>query len=379
MKTLCALLVLLWLATLPTAAAATDALNDALQRGLLAEEARRDLPAAVAAYAEAVRAGDDLRAPMATALFRLAESQRRLGQTNEALGHYRRLLREFPEQTNLVALARRQVPKAAIRSRGVALIEAELAERTKALEALESSEAELAAELERCSAMGADQLHAALSASHPTPELTRLRAERNQAEVRRAMLNPDFGPQHPEVLRIAAVQAKLDDQLAKEVEGVMGSLAAQESALKARVAQERRNVKALEKQILQESLSSDGRSGSTSVERRSVQEQLLLEELKDGDRVDVPARSIVFSQDTGGTVSIVGQVSRPGRVELPAGKSLDLIEAIAASGGLTRAADRKRIKMRRDNAVQNLDWDDAMKNRFELRPGDVVEVGERTF
>ncbi|MEI6357800.1 MAG: tetratricopeptide repeat protein [Verrucomicrobiota bacterium] len=94
MKALSSLLVLLWLTSLPAVAVATDALNEALQRGLLAEEAQRDLPAAVAAYAEAVRTGDDLRAPMATALFRLAESQRRLGQTNEALGHYRRLLRE---------------------------------------------------------------------------------------------------------------------------------------------------------------------------------------------------------------------------------------------------------------------------------------------
>ncbi len=110
MKTLLSLLVLLWLATLPAVAAATDALNEALQRGLLAEEAQRDLPAAAAAYAEAVRAGDDLRAPMATALFRLAESQRRLGQTNEALGHYRRLLREFPDQTNLTSLALRFLP-----------------------------------------------------------------------------------------------------------------------------------------------------------------------------------------------------------------------------------------------------------------------------
>ena len=69
-------------------------------------------------------------------------------------------------------------------------------------------------------------------------------------------------------------------------------------------------------------------------------------------------------------------MNRPGRIELPAGKSMDLIETIAASGGLTRSSDRRRIKVRRDNAVQILDWDDAMKNRFELRPGDVVEVSE---
>ncbi|MEI6355757.1 MAG: ankyrin repeat domain-containing protein, partial [Verrucomicrobiota bacterium] len=99
--------------------------------------------------------------------------------------------------------------------------------------------------------------------------------------------------------------------------------------------------------------------------------------LRDGDEIIVPDQPA--GQHLGGTVTVVGQVDRPGRIELPAGKSMDLIEAIAASGGLTRAADWKRIKLRRDNAVQNLDWDDAMKNRFELRPGDVVEVGESIY
>ncbi len=417
MKTLRSLLALLILAALPAAAAATDALNDALRRGLLAEEAQRDLPAAVAAYAEAVRAGDDLRASMATALFRLAECRRRLGQTNEAQGLYRRLLREFQDQTNVVSLARRQVPRTAVRSRGTDLIEAELRENANALRNAAAAEAELAAELERYSAMRPEQLHFALAASHPTPELTRLKSERNQAEVRRASLNPDFGPQHPEVLRIAAVQAKLDEQSAKEMEGVMGSLTAQLSNLRARIDQERSKRNSLAA-LHEEALGSGNQNEDMPVDPRSEQEQLLLQEIKIAENQEADLRKrleagragqdqlfksqrevlalkrqlaafhpqmdgwippVKAGGDAGGTVSVVGQVSRPGRIELPAGKSMDLIEAIAASGGLTKASERKRIKVRRDNLVQILDWDDALKNRFELRPGDVVEVGEIGF
>lgn len=110
MKTLSSLLVLIWLATLPAVTAATDALNEALQRGLLAEEAQRDLPAAAAAYAEAVRAGDDLRAPMATALFRLAESRRRLGQTNRRWDTTAACSVSAPDQTDPTSLVLRFLP-----------------------------------------------------------------------------------------------------------------------------------------------------------------------------------------------------------------------------------------------------------------------------
>lgn len=97
-----------WLALLLIARAA-DPLSEALQRGLLAEEARQDLDAAAAAYREAVRLGDAQRLLIATALFRLAETERRQGRTNEALTYYRRLVREHSDATNLVALAERQL------------------------------------------------------------------------------------------------------------------------------------------------------------------------------------------------------------------------------------------------------------------------------
>jgi len=84
---------------------AADPLSEAFQRGLLAEETRADFQAASAAYGEVIRLADAQRDLIATALFRLCETQRRLSRTNDAIAGYRRLIREFSTQTNLVVLA----------------------------------------------------------------------------------------------------------------------------------------------------------------------------------------------------------------------------------------------------------------------------------
>lgn len=84
---------------------AADPLSEAFQRGLLAEETRADFQAASAAYGDVIRLADAQRDLIATALFRLSETQRRLSRTNDAIAGYRRLIREFSTQTNLVTLA----------------------------------------------------------------------------------------------------------------------------------------------------------------------------------------------------------------------------------------------------------------------------------
>lgn len=94
-------------------ALAADPLTEAFQRGLLAEEAQRDLKAAAAAYGEVLRQADTQRELVASALFRRAEVRRRLGQTNEAEADYRRLLRHFSDQTNLLEFARVRLPQQA--------------------------------------------------------------------------------------------------------------------------------------------------------------------------------------------------------------------------------------------------------------------------
>ena len=84
---------------------AADPLSEAFQRGLLAEETRADFQAASVAYGEVIRLADAQSDLIATALFRLSETQRRLSRTNDAITGYRRLIREFSTQTNLVILA----------------------------------------------------------------------------------------------------------------------------------------------------------------------------------------------------------------------------------------------------------------------------------
>ncbi|MBX3734768.1 MAG: ankyrin repeat domain-containing protein [Verrucomicrobiae bacterium] len=87
---------------------AADPIEAALQQGLVAEEAQRDFRAARAAYDEAVRLADARRGTTATALYRLADVERRLGDIEAARTHFERLIREYPEQTALIELARRE-------------------------------------------------------------------------------------------------------------------------------------------------------------------------------------------------------------------------------------------------------------------------------
>ncbi len=102
MKLIVTLSALSWVVS----ALAADPLTELLQKGLLEEEVHRNLNAAAAAYEAAVRQADAQRAAAATAVFRLAETYRKLGRTNDAVAQYRRILDQFADQTPLAALSR---------------------------------------------------------------------------------------------------------------------------------------------------------------------------------------------------------------------------------------------------------------------------------
>lgn len=102
MKTKLLLLLALFLAASLRAA---DDTTD-LQQGLFEEEANQNFAAAIKAYSSVVARQDEQRRLAATALFRLGECYRKLGRTNEAVLHYERVLRDFSDQTNLVAISR---------------------------------------------------------------------------------------------------------------------------------------------------------------------------------------------------------------------------------------------------------------------------------
>jgi ankyrin repeat protein len=98
-------------------------------------------------------------------------------------------------------------------------------------------------------------------------------------------------------------------------------------------------------------------------------------------KVERPVRkpaSVVVPKGAG-LVTVLGAVQRPGNVELVPGKPMDLVQVIAASGGLGRTADRKRIVLRRGAETKGVDLDTAMSERVPVEPGDIIEVKERVF
>jgi tetratricopeptide (TPR) repeat protein len=89
--------------------AVTNNLTSALQRGLFEEEANRNLDAAISNYQALAAQFDQDRQIAATAIFRLGECYRKLGQTNDAVGQYQRILREFSDQQTLATLSRQNL------------------------------------------------------------------------------------------------------------------------------------------------------------------------------------------------------------------------------------------------------------------------------
>ncbi|MCK6500997.1 MAG: ankyrin repeat domain-containing protein, partial [Nitrospira sp.] len=99
-------ILILALAGPPARAATSDTLDQTFQAAILAEEARRDLAAAIRGYEEVVAKVDAQRTLAATAVFRLGECYRKIGRTNDAVAQYQRLIRDFPAEDTLVRLAR---------------------------------------------------------------------------------------------------------------------------------------------------------------------------------------------------------------------------------------------------------------------------------
>src|SRR5882672_6344867 len=81
--------------------AATNDITADLQKGLFEEEANHNLEAAITAYQSVIAQYDKDRKLAATAIFRLAESYRKQGKTNEAAVQYSRIVREFTEEADL--------------------------------------------------------------------------------------------------------------------------------------------------------------------------------------------------------------------------------------------------------------------------------------
>ena len=86
-------------------------------------------------------------------------------------------------------------------------------------------------------------------------------------------------------------------------------------------------------------------------------------------------------------VVILGQVVRPGTVDIPADKGTPIMEAIAVAGGFTRIARESKITVKRlvsgREQVFKVNGKDQAESGntkiFLVYPGDVVTVGESWF
>lgn len=100
-------------------------------------------------------------------------------------------------------------------------------------------------------------------------------------------------------------------------------------------------------------------------------------QLAAGDRIIVNQSAFV-----GKSLSVLGQVAKPGPVAFPLNGRLDLVNAIAMAGGLTELANPKKVSINRKGSVTVVDFK-AISQRgdrpFLLQPDDVITVAERLF
>jgi cytohesin len=226
-------------------------LSAALQKGLFEEEANRNLDAAISNYQSLATQFDRDRQIAATAIFRLGECYRKLGQDNDAVVQYQRILREFPDQPTLATLSRQnltalhvavppqlitapQLPAPAgtfqqrlqriiakVPQDSVAPTAAEPAAQAAGLEAEAAS---LKAQIAHLSGLNREDRRTAIQQNFSNPVLTTLMQQLNEAEQNLASLTNDYTPTDLHVARVTAQLNAINGQIDAQVGGVIKGL-----------------------------------------------------------------------------------------------------------------------------------------------------------
>lgn len=122
-----------------------------------------------------------------------------------------------------------------------------------------------------------------------------------------------------------------------------------------------------------------------SVEGKTVAEvEKEIRDLLDKDFIVQPQVTVEYRDYVKQWVTVVGQVNKPGRIELPADRRVDVIEAIAMAGDLSRNASKGGIELTRKGQKNKFTYDELKTNtdpekRFFVEPDDVIEIKERIF
>ena len=107
----------------------------------------------------------------------------------------------------------------------------------------------------------------------------------------------------------------------------------------------------------------------------------------DKDYIINPHVTLTVMQYAEQWVTVLGEVQKPGQVEIPPEGGLDLLGAIALAGGYTRVADPGNVIVRRvidgRDVVARVDARrlarDTHVQEFMVQPGDRISVGESIF
>jgi polysaccharide export outer membrane protein len=94
-----------------------------------------------------------------------------------------------------------------------------------------------------------------------------------------------------------------------------------------------------------------------------------------------PVVSVLLQKVVSNKIYVIGRVAKPG--DFPAGRYVDVLQALSVAGGLTTFADEKDIKvLRRENGAQRLypfdfkavSRGEKLEQNIRLQGGDVVVV-----
>jgi len=274
---ICLLALALLVPAALTARAAED-LSATLQRGLFEEEANNNLPAAIKAYEAVVNATDAQRKLAGTALFRLAECNRKLGRTNDAVALYQRVLREYPDQTRLADLSRQYVVTTAPTELGrdlgmerMRLLESDFANQ-------QSEYARLVALYRSLTNLTHPELRRSLPTAAPDPLLNTLQEQRVKAEQRLVELGQavdangqKLNANNPGLKSAESSLSTINKQIEERIDGIVAGIAVKVASQKASLDEATKSLEA-------------ARAGAgkpaLSLSARAEQKRLLEEEIK---------------------------------------------------------------------------------------------------
>jgi len=112
-----------------------------------------------------------------------------------------------------------------------------------------------------------------------------------------------------------------------------------------------------------------------------------IQQLYNRDYLVNPQVNLIVEKFAARRFAVLGQVQHPGSFDFPQNEPVNLLEAIAISGGYTRLGAPAKVSVRRvENGspkIYSLNADaiakDQKKKPFEILPNDIITVGERTF